>query len=290
VQPRRFGRARKPPLHLFQGHRIDTSGRSAGYLSSAWNGVENHVLDHAAQYIEAMLVDLANRLATALHLPRQCEVCRTWSAASLCQACVTRFAAPVPRCRRCASRLGAALPACGQCLREPPPFEQTVCVADYGFPWDQLITRFKFHDRPELATLLVQRLLHAVTVQGAERPQGLVAVPLSPQRLAERGHNQSWELARRLGSALKLPCWSDMLQRPLDHAHQATLGRKDRLQNLRGALLFNASLRSQLQGLHVAVIDDVMTTGATVHEAARVLRQSGASRVDVWVLARTGGD
>ena len=86
------------------------------------------------------------RAARGARLPSLCEVCRSWAGAALCPACVARFAAPRPRCARCGIGLGVAAPACGACLSEPPPFERTVCVADYGFPWDRLVADFKFHE------------------------------------------------------------------------------------------------------------------------------------------------
>ena len=84
----------------------------------------------------------------------------------------------------------------------PPPFEHTVCAADYAFPWDALIAAFKFHGRVELAAALAERLLAAVRASAAPPPQLVVPVPLAPARLAERGYNQAWELARRLAPAL----------------------------------------------------------------------------------------
>ena len=100
-------------------------------------------------------------LPSGLRLPSQCEVCRQWAAAALCLACVSRHGAAVPRCLRCGLRLGLAAPACVACLREPPPFERTVCATDYSFPWDRLVTAFKFHGRVELATPLAAPMAEA---------------------------------------------------------------------------------------------------------------------------------
>ena len=222
--------------------------------------------------------------------PRQCEVCLQWSGAGadgVCADCVARWAAPLPRCARCGLRLGQPAAACGECLRHPPPFEGTVCAVDYGFPWDRLVGRFKFNAQAELASVLATRMLAAVQTAAAPRPGLLLPVPLSAPRLAERGYNQAWELARRIASRLRLATDPTLLLRPLDTAHQAELDRAQRQRNLRTAFMVDARRRGEIAGRRVALVDDVMTTGATAREAAAVLLRAGAAAVDVWVFART---
>ena len=222
---------------------------------------------------------------------RLCEVCRRWGTAALCADCVDRYAAAQPRCACCGITLGLALPRCGDCLRHAPPFTHTVCAVDYGFPWDGLVAAFKFHGRPELAGMLAERLTaavqHALQSTELQRPDLVLPVPLSPQRLAERGYDQAWELARRVARALHLPTEARLLQRPVDTAQQSGLGRAARQRNLRTAFMVDPVRRAPLQGRHVALVDDVMTTGATVREASAVLLRAGAAAVDLWVLART---
>jgi ComF family protein len=229
-------------------------------------------------------------LASALPRPTlqgQCDVCRQWCRGALCADCIARYAAPVPRCARCGLRLGLPAQACGDCLRDPPPFERTVCAADYGHPWDALIADFKFHGRPELAATLAQRLVAAVRSADALLPTLLLAVPLSPGRLAERGYNQAWELARRVAATLRLPADATLLQRPLDTAHQAELGRTGRQRNLAGAFMVDPRRRSRIEGARIALVDDVMTTGATLRLCTELLLRAGAASVQAWVLART---
>jgi ComF family protein len=226
------------------------------------------------QYIDAM----------KWRLPCQCELCRRWSDQRLCDDCTGRHAAPVPRCPRCALRLPAAA-LCGECLRDPPPFVSATCVADYGFPWDRLIADFKFHGRAELAEALAP--LMAVATAGAARESLVVPVPLARQRLAERGYNQAWELARRVARGHRLEARHELLSRALEGLHQAELTRAERLANLRAAFIVEPRHRDALRGRHVALVDDVLTTGATAREAARVLLQAGAATVEVWVFART---
>jgi ComF family protein len=239
------------------------------------------------QYIEPMRPTAPARPS----LPQQCEVCRRWGDSGVCTECLGRFAAPRPRCATCGLGTGLALPRCGACLQAPPPFERTVCVADYTFPWDQLITAFKFHGRAELALPLAGLLASAVRASVAQEPRPwpdtVLPVPLAPGRLRERGYNQAWELTRRAAHSLALPADAALLQRPLDTAHQTALSRSERQLNLRTAFMVDPTRRAALHGLRVALIDDVMTTGATVREAAAALRRTGAAAVEVWVLART---
>ena len=225
--------------------------------------------------------------ALRLRPPGQCAVCRSWHMQPVCADCVARFAPAVPRCRRCGLRTAVALPACGACLADPPPFDACIVGCDYAFPWDRLIADFKFNARVELAAPLAQRLLAAIERDAAALPQWVLPVPLAPQRLVERGYNQAWELARRLARSLGCRADAELLARPLAGAHQAELGLSQRRQNLKGAFVPNPRRRVSLQGQHVAVVDDVMTSGATLREAAAALRRGGAARVDAWVLART---
>jgi ComF family protein len=176
---------------------------------------------------------------------------------------------------------------CARCLADPPTFDSCVVGCDYAFPWDRLIADFKFNARVELAAPLAQRLLAAIERDAPALPHWVLPVPLAPQRLAERGYNQAWELARRVAHALGRRADAQLLARPLAGAHQAELGAAQRRQNMKGAFMPNPRRRASLQGQDVAVVDDVMTSGATLREAAAALRRGGAARVDVWVLART---
>jgi ComF family protein len=222
-----------------------------------------------------------------LGLAGQCELCRGWSARALCDDCTLRHAAQSPRCTRCGLRLASAAPVCGGCLRQPPPFDGCISAHDYAFPWDRLIADLKFHGRVDLAPVLARQLCAAVRRRGGTLPDLVAPIPLAPRRLTERGFNQAWELARCVAAALGCASEARLLARPLDGLHQADLSLAQRRTNLRGAFVVEPSRRSRLRGRHIALVDDVMTSGTTVGEAAAALRRAGAARVDVWVLART---
>ena len=226
-------------------------------------------------------------------LPRQCEICQCWSAVSLCADCLQRFAPKTVRCSGCAlPRYGLTASdglRCGACLHEPPPWDGCVAAVDYGFPWDDLIGRFKFGQRSDLAVPLADVLRRALPEASlANLAKAVItAVPLSDQRLAERGFNQAWELARRIASAVGLPAEPALLLRCRDTPHQVGLDRKARQRNLRQALMAHSDKLGAIAGLDIVVVDDVMTTGITAQAVTLALRQAGAKSVRFWVLART---
>lgn len=162
-------------------------------------------------------------------------------------------------------------------------------AVDYGFPWNTLVKAFKFDGRTELAGVLAGLLGGAIdAAPGAARAVDLVAaVPLAPARLADRGFNQSWELARRLARRFALPAEAMLLRRPVDSAHQTMLTRAERAANLQGAFMVDPARRAALGGRRVALVDDVVTTGATVRAATLALERAGAAAVVVWAFART---
>ena len=236
------------------------------------------------QYIDAVL---SSRLLALPPLPSLCAVCHAWGMHRVCADCLARFAPTTSRCPRCALGLPAAGSACGHCLRDPPPYAAAVAALHYSHPWDGLITRYKFHAALDLAPMLAARLLDAVRQSGVPHPSLLLPVPLSAQRLRERGYNQAWELARRIGRALHCQVDARMLLRVKDGPHQLVLPRDQRAANVRGAFAVEPLRCSELRGRSVALVDDVMTTSATAAEATRVLLQAGAADVQVWVVART---
>lgn len=206
-----------------------------------------------------------------------CFVCRGGSHALLCDSCT----AELPRlagalCPRCAlpSPQGAV---CGRCLAEPPEYDATIAALAYDFPADALVHALKFRGELALAPFFGKLLAPLVC---AERVDHLLAVPLAPGRLQERGYNQAVEIARHVNPRLLS---LDLCIRERDAPPQMQLPWAARQRNVRGAF----RCTRLLAGTTIAVLDDVMTTGATLDEIARTLKRAGAARVVNWVVART---
>lgn len=198
----------------------------------------------------------------------------------LCTACHAALPWQGPACVRCA--LPIPQPGqCGQCLQTPPPLGEVHAVFDYAFPLDRLLPRLKFHRDFAAGRVLTQCM--ADRLASLPRPDALIPIPLHRGRLRSRGYDQALELARPLARALQVPLLGNALQRTKTTTAQSRLDADARQRNLRGA--FVATSGASLPA-HVVLLDDVMTTGATLHAAARVLHQAGVGRVDAWVCAR----
>ena len=186
-------------------------------------------------------------------------------------------------CPRCALPLSTPAPLCGECLQQPPPFAAASAAFVYAAPLDQLMTRFKFGASLAAGRVLAEAWIGAICDAPPLRPDALVPVPLHAARLRERGYNQALELARPLARAASIALRPDLLLRQRATVAQSDLDAVARRRNLHGAFVVPASMPLPA---HVAVVDDVMTTGTTLRECARTLRRAGVARVDVWVLAR----
>ena len=213
--------------------------------------------------------------------PGSCLLCAADSGNDLfCAACVGDLPAlPVHRCPRC-SETTTHGEQCGACLQKPPAFSGVSALYRYDFPVDRLIQALKYGHQLALADWFGARLASTVTGQHFA---AVVPLPLHPQRLRERGFNQSAEIARAIAAQLQLPLARDLLQRQRATAAQAGLNRKARQRNVRGAFACPADCAGQ----RLLLVDDVLTSGATADECARLLRQCGAAEVHVAVVART---
>lgn len=230
-----------------------------------------------------MLRELLEGLAAAV--PSQCAVCRAWPAEPVCEACVARFAQPLPRCRRCALPVPAHQAECGRCLAAPPPLDACHAALSYGYPWSALIAQYKFSGRAGWARSFATLMRSAPWVEPAlEDADRVLPMPLSGQRLAERGFNQALELARALAPGKAEP---GLLLRVRHTAAQSALDRPARLANVQGAFAVEPLRAGQLRGQRVVLVDDVMTSGASLFAAAQAVRQAGAARITALVLART---
>lgn len=209
-----------------------------------------------------------------------CFVCGLAPGAPACAACHADFFNPnVIRCARCALRIPAG-EICGACLKKRPAFDAALSVGDYGLPLAGMIRALKDHARLELAAPLAELLAERAANLPADTV--IAAVPLAFERESERGFNQAAQLARLLARRSGLRNSPDLLFRVRHSAPQQSLDLSARAANVRGAY----AVRGQAPA-RVAVVDDVMTTGATLGEIAKVLKRAGAQHVTALVLART---
>ena len=220
-----------------------------------------------------------------------CLICdeATQSSHCVCNVCETELPWLMTPCEICALPLPMDGLICGQCLKKPPAFKQVIAPWTYSFPIDSLISRFKHQARwplgQMLARLLGQHLQHRFDNTGFPRPDCLLPVPMARKRLRERGFNQAQMVARWLSQDLDIPVDEHLLLRPHDTVAQQALDAKSRQRNLLTA--FALAANADVAGRHFALVDDVLTTGATAHSLARLLIHAGARRVDVYCLART---
>jgi ComF family protein len=216
-----------------------------------------------------------------------CQLCGgTGLSADICGGCYRDLPRADAACPRCA----AALPGsssdgglCGECQRRPPPWDAAVAAFRYRFPVDRLVQRLKYDGRLEHGRML--GLLLGRTVRRRPRPDRIVPVPLHVERWRERGFNQAVELARPVARALDVPLDATSCRRRRPTPPLWRLGPAARRRLLEGVF----EVRGRLPDLSIAIVDDVLTSGATVAALARALRAAGASRIEVWTVARSAG-
>jgi len=225
----------------------------------------------------------------------------------ICSRCASALLASEPLCPRCGLPAQSSTLPCGRCLQKPPPWQRLVTVNDYRPPLSGLIHQLKFNKRPELAPALARLLLlriHQLKFnkrpelapalarllllrirqrRDLPRPDRIIGVPLWQRRQWKRGFNQSDLLCRPLSRWLDCAWRSDALTRRRRTATQHQLSARLRKQNLKNAF----QLELSLQGHHIAIVDDVVTTGSTVAEISRLLLRNGAATVQVWCICRT---
>lgn len=215
--------------------------------------------------------------------PQACMLCAASNGGQLglCVDCLKDLpwhdSAHCPQC---------ALPAldnqhCGHCLNSPPDFDTTQALFRYEYPFDAMLQRFKYNQRLTMADTFGVLLANAI--QSTTRPDIIIPMPLHPQRLQERGFNQSVEIGRVLAKHLNVKLDLQSCVRIKLAPPQASLPLKERVKNMRGAFRCN----TKLDGLRVALVDDVMTTGASLNALASTVKKAGAAHIECWVLGRT---
>jgi ComF family protein len=234
-------------------------------------------------------MSLSTRLKQ-LFFPHTCVLCaeRSNQPRDLCTACEKELPWTSLACKQCGIRLptSSTSDTCGQCQTSSPAFDHVFALCDYEEPIDRMITAAKFNHQ-----LVYTRILGELLAQNAEQnwykqqslPALLLPVPLHNTRLRERGYNQALEITKAAAKKLKLPIGKHYCQRAKATVPQSSLAHHERDKNVKNAFI----LQKPLTVKHVAIIDDIVTTGHTVDELSKVLRQAGVERIDVWCCART---
>lgn len=247
----------------------------------SWPG-KTELREYIGLMFSAMTQGLSRRI------PSACAVCHAWPAQPICEDCIQVFAQPVHRCISCALALPATLTQCRSCASLHPEWDRALAAVDYAFPWDRLIAEFKFHENPAWARHFAVLIRSSPWVEPAlEDADFIVPMPLATERLLQRGFNQSTLLARHLNPAKVL---EGALLRVVNTPAQSTLARKDRQSNLRRAFAMEPARPGIVAGKRLVLLDDVMTSGASMAAASAVLKRAGASHITALVFARTGVD
>jgi len=206
-------------------------------------------------------------------------------ATGLCQPCLQSLpwhnAAQCPQCGLLSDGL-----ACGSCLRSQPSFDATQALFSYDYPLDRLLQHYKYRQSLHLAgtfaSLFISKL-SGTSIRQAPKPDLIIPMPMHGERLKQRGFNQALEIARLISKNTQIKLDYTACQRTRLTPPQASLPLKERIKNMRGVF----KCEKNLQGLNIALVDDVMTTGASLNELAKTLKQAGAAHVECWVIART---
>jgi ComF family protein len=232
-------------------------------------------------------VDRSRRWLARALWPTSCLLCGAAGEEDidLCHDCAADLSRNEPACSVCAEPLPAASGprVCGACLRDPPPFASSFVPFRYTYPLDHLVQGLKFRSELACGRALGQLFAVSLLARGAPLPEAIIPVPLALRRYRQRGYNQAIELALSIRRVTGLAVRSEVAIRQRETAEQAGLDRKARRCNVTGAFAIVTPLRER----HIAILDDVVTTGSTARELAAVLRQAGAERIEVWAVART---
>lgn len=235
------------------------------------------------QVLSFMLTSLLNII-----LPNTCHLCLapTGNTLSLCHTCKNRIITPKNPCQRCARPLPHhAMPfaLCGQCLYQQPHFDNTIALSLYHSPIKEMIIDLKFNGKHLNAKLLSYLFCNKLKQYNQFHiPNALISVPLHYKRLQQRGYNQSYQLARHIAKSLNIPLLPNVIKRSKNTLPQTQLSLVQRKKNVQNAFTCHRLTPYP----HIAIVDDVMTTGNTLNSMSHLLKKSGVSTIDAWIMAR----
>lgn len=199
-----------------------------------------------------------------------------------CNDCERDFLQEVSRCPMCA-RYSEKNMVCGLCLAFKPTFNSTETLFSYQYPINQLIIKFKFSNSPELAHIFAEKLSAKLFLKDTKQPDIIVPVPLHSIRQRTRGYNQSLVFAKEISRCIGVETNSSLCRRIINTDPQTSLPMKTRRKNVKGAFEISPGHLPK----HIAIVDDVITTGSTISELSRLFRNAGCERIDIWAIART---
>lgn len=228
------------------------------------------------------------RIKTIIDLlvPHHCVVCSKPVFSNnlyCCESCFDQLPFQQNACSVCGQQFNAQSDICGQCINNPPEFESCFCAFAYQSPIRELIQSFKYQQQPALATLLSRLLYQEVCDQQLELPEALIPVPMHYSRLRERGYNQAQLLATEIGKLSNIKVDNCLIKKSKITPTQASLSRKQRIRRIKGSFIANQKAPYS----SVAIIDDVVTTGATISEITKILKQKGVDSIQIWAIAHT---
>lgn len=227
-----------------------------------------------------------------------CEICcgACQGSIPLCEGCRKQLPWITQSCVSCGEPVPATTSHCSRCVVAALPFSQVIIPLRYSFPLNQWIGTYKYREMPGMAHWLGALLAETIRDRIQQRPDTVIGVPMHPTQQRKRGYNQSTLLARIVARKLELPFSNTLLIKARSTAHQRSLNAATRRQNLQNAFVASEDNNHQnnkhqnnnhLRGKHIALIDDVVTTGATSAEIATCLLEAGAVSVSLWALAKT---
>ena len=231
---------------------------------------------------------LNNLLKTSLNwlFPQNCAQCQAPNRLEdhpYCQDCYLELPFQHHSCQQCGQRFAAPTDYCGRCITNPPHFDACFCPFQYKGAVKAAIQDFKYYEKPETVKQLAQLFIKELESNGVEHPELLIPTPLHTSRLRARGYNQSLLLTKQLSKQLDIPYNSKAIIKNKKTAPQARLKLKERQRNVKNCFQLSTFINAK----NVAIIDDVVTTGSTANEIAKILKKNGVDYVHVWGLAHT---
>lgn len=239
--------------------------------------------------LDAKLISNAKHFVTSsieLLLPRSCLVCSKnlyTDRHGCCLSCYEKLPFQTNACNICGQQFNAPSDICGRCIESPPIFKRCFCAFSYQAPIREMIKSFKYQQQPALAKVLAKLLFQEIFDHQLDLPEALIPVPMHKSRLRQRGYNQAQLIANELAKLTNIKVDNSLLTKQSSGPPQASLSRNQRKTAVRGSFLAS----SKIPYSSVAIIDDVVTTGATISEITKILQQKGVDSIQVWAIAHT---